>query len=143
MHEAVKQEAEYMVFFDSDDSPHNDYIKDIYEAILQEAVCIGFKMSVSLGDKNIPMICSNENFSYIQTDGLFIRPITHTQVVKTEIGARYLFDESLEKGSDKKRNTEMAKELKGQQEFFIDKFLYIYRVNLAKEWNIKNPILGH
>ena len=83
--------ADYIVFFDDDDTPRHDYTPQILQALESRPDSVGFKIAMTTNGKN-PQLCCHR-FAYKKwesnKDGFdYVRTITHFNPVKRELALR-------------------------------------------------------
>lgn len=120
-------QGEWVAFFDDDDRPSPDYLKELVEATNSEADVIVFKASVSLnGDDPKPCYYSKDYHGDHNDPGAYYRLPNHLMCVKREIALQVKFP-LLGFGED----SDYAKRLKPllKTEHNINKTLYFYDFN--------------
>lgn len=117
--------AEYVCFIDDDDIISETYIKDIYNCLLENVDCVTFN-----GEYYVNGLLANKfnirvDNSYIEKDGILLRPINHLCPIKRSIAlkAKYPDTTSMEDFTYTMRLKQLNINFK---ESFIDKALYKY-----------------
>ena len=126
---------DYIVFFDSDDMPHENYVKKLHEAIQLSPDCVGFEIDMTTNGTKPQKCCHSLKYPVWQEmkDGYdYVRNITHFNPVKRELAVQVGFKD-MRFGEDKDyadRLTPLCK-----KEIFINEPLFHYRFN--------NQLLNH
>lgn len=120
-------EAEYIVYFDSDDFPRKDYVSSILKALETKPDCVGFMIQMTTNGLNPQTCCHSLRYPVWadKVDGYdYVRNVTHFNPVKFDLAIKVGFPDA-RFGEDKAysdRVTELCK-----TEVFINKFLFDYR----------------
>lgn len=130
-----KSKGVYIVYFDSDDFPEPEYIKEIMNALDSEPDCIGFKIAMTTNGTN-PETCihSLKNKEWTHDGKNYLRGVTIFNPVKKELALKCSFG-NLRYGEDK-MYSDMITPL-CVNEFFIDKYMFNYRYNTSMPHNLK------
>lgn len=124
---ALLKEAkgDYVVFFDDDDEPYENYISEILAALEKSPDCVGFKIRMTTNGVNEQTcIHSLSNPEWVYKNGVYLRNVTHFNPVKRDIALSVGFPD-ISFGEDKWYSDRVTKLCK--KEFFIDKYLFHYR----------------
>lgn len=120
-----RAKGKYIVFFDSDDFPDKNYVKEIMKALESGPDCVGFKIRMTTNGKN-PETCihslSNPEWTHDGTN--YLRNVTHFNPCKRDISIQVGFKD-MRFGEDKVYSDAVSKLCK--KEIFIDKYLFNYR----------------
>lgn len=120
-----KAAGDYIVFVDSDDMVHPDYVDDILHAVTYDPDCVGFKIKCEGTEgKTAKASVIYKNWAE-NVDGFdYVRSPYHKTPVKREIALKVGFPDK-RFGEDYDYSMGLVGLLK--TEYFIDKELYIYR----------------
>lgn len=133
-----KSKGEYIVYFDSDDFPNGDYIKEIMKALEEKPDCVGLKIQMTTnGQKPQTCIHSLKNPEWKQKGDDYLRNVTHFNPVLRSLAIQVGFEDK-RYGEDKVYSDKVSKLCK--KEVFIDKHLFNYRYSNQIEHNIKYGI---
>lgn len=120
--------ADYIVFFDDDDWPHDIFVSDIMQALVTKPDCVGFEILCMMD--GVPKLACH-SLKYKEWSGDIdgydhVRNVTHRNPVKREIALQVKFPD-LRFGEDQVYSNGITKLC--QNEVFIPKqlFTYIYR----------------
>lgn len=141
-----KAAGEWIVFFDDDDWPHENYLQWIVDAITNnpDIDCIGIRGYMTTNGKNRETWCHRLGYEIAGGHHIlrdygynYIRPIIHFNPVKRELALKAGFTD-MRYGED----MDYAKRLNPflTKEFFIDQDLFHYRVSTAVPHNEKYGI---
>lgn len=124
--------AEYVMFLDDDDDVHNDYIKDIYDAIVKHKPdCVTFNGTVTFNGANEQQYNFGLQYrEYKNEHKVFTRPPGHLCAIRREIALKYKFkelDKTRDRATDVWHCLEMVKDRAIKSAAHIDKPLYHYR----------------
>lgn len=125
-----KAKGKFVVHFDSDDMPTNDYVTKIYQAIIDnpDIDCIGINVSMTTNGKHPQKCCHSLKYPEWKTgpvDGWdYVRNITHFNPVLRELALKAGFKD-IRYGEDIDYATRLYPMLK--KEFYIDEPLFHYR----------------
>lgn len=117
--------GEYIVFFDSDDYPRKNYVKEIIKAIESKPDCVGFKIAMTTNGEK-PQTCIHSlRYKEWKTVGNFhYRNVTHFNPVLRDLALEVGFKD-MRYGEDKDYSDRITPLCK--TEVFIDEFLFDYR----------------
>lgn len=134
-----KAKGEYIVFFDSDDFPEPNYVKEIMGAIKQSPDCVGFKIAMTTNGKQ-PEVCihSLRNKEWTHNGSEYLRNVTHFNPVRKDLAIQAGFP-SIRFGEDKVYSDKVSALCKN--EVFIDKFLFNYRYSNQMPHNEKYGLI--
>lgn len=120
-----RAKGEYIVYFDSDDYPKPNYIKDIAKALEVKPDCLGFKIEMTTNGKNKQTCIHSLSYkNWHEKGGVYYRNVTHFNPVKRELALQVGFKD-LRFGEDKDYSDRLT--LLCHKEIFIDEFLFEYR----------------
>lgn len=135
-----KAEGDYIVYFDSDDYPKNNYVKAIMKGLEVEPDCIGFRIAMTTNGVNPQTCCHSLRYPEWsdRKDGFdYVRNVTHFNPVKRSLALQVGFKD-IRFGEDKVYSDQVTKLCK--HEVFIDEFLFDYRYSNKMEHNQKYGI---
>ena len=117
--------GEYIVFFDSDDYPKKNYVKELVKAIETKPDCVGFKIAMTTNGEK-PQTCIHSlQYKAWKTEGnTHYRNVTHFNCVRRDLALQVGFKD-LRFGEDKDYSDRLTPLCK--TEVFIDEFLFDYR----------------
>jgi len=131
--------GEWIVFFDDDDDPNENYVQMILDKISPQYDCMGIKVKMTTNGVNEqtclhrfgrPWAENKEGYDYI-------RPIIHFNPVRRELALKAGFKD-LRYGEDKDYSDRLNKIVK--KEVFIDEWLFHYRYSNKMPHNLKYGI---
>jgi hypothetical protein len=123
--------GEYIVFFDSDDFPKDNYVTSIVKAIEQKPDCIGFKIAMLTNGKNPQTCCHSLKYKQWKnnTDGFdYVRSVTIFNPVKRDLALQVGF-KSIRYGEDKDYSDRLTPIC--NKEIYLNDFLFEYRYSTA------------
>ena len=126
--------GDFVVFVDDDDELSDDYIFQIYTAILDhpKVDAIGLRGIITVNGGNPrQVIYSMHNQGNYESDGIYYRPPCHLTPIRRTIAQRFRFPDGKNFGEDTDYATEILNSKAVKSEFFIDKVLYHYRYNAS------------
>jgi GT2 family glycosyltransferase len=121
--------GDFVVFVDDDDELSDDYVFQIYTAILDhpKVDCIGMRAMITVNGKNPKqVIYSLHNRGLYESEGIYYRPPGHLTPLRRSIAQRYRFPDK-NFGEDSEWAMAMVADKAFKTEFFIDKVLYHYK----------------
>ncbi len=130
-----KSKGKYIVYFDSDDFPKQDYVKEIMQALEDGPDCVGFRIAMTTNGKK-PETCihSLSNPEWTFKGGIYLRNCTHFNPILRSIAIQVGFEDR-RFGEDKIYSDKVSKLCK--KETFIDKYLFDYRYSSQEPHEIK------
>jgi glycosyltransferase involved in cell wall biosynthesis len=134
--------GEWIVFFDSDDKPANNYVELIYNTIINnpDIDCIGINVNMTTNGNNPQRCCHRLKYQTWRdnVDGWdYVRNITHFNPVKKELALKVGFKD-LRFGEDKDYSDRLFPLLK--KEFYIEQPIFDYLYTNKQSHNIKYGI---
>lgn len=145
--------GEYIVFFDSDDFPSENYVRDIVVALetkivysengkskLGYADCVGFLIKMTTDGKNEQTCCHSLKYPIWDSgvDGYdYVRNVTHFNPVRRELALQVGFQDK-RYGEDKEYSDKVTTLCK--TEIFLHKYLFNYRYTTSQPFNQKYGI---
>ena len=122
--------ARYVCRFDDDDTPADNYISEIWEAIKKSPDCVTFNGKVTFNGANEQEFNAGiANMEYRNGNRKFLRPPCHLCPTKREIATIYKFkelDKTRDRASDVHRTMDMVNDRVLENVVHIDKPLYFY-----------------
>lgn len=125
-------QGDFVVFVDDDDELSDDYIFQIYTAILDhpKVDAIGLRGIITVNGGNPrQVIYSMYNEGNFESDGVYYRPPCHLTPIRRTIAQRFSFPDGKNFGEDTDYAMAILNSKAVKSEFFIDKVLYHYRYN--------------
>lgn len=119
--------ADYIVFFDSDDWPYDNYVSDILKALESNPDCVGFLIRMTTNLEREQVCCHSLKYKEWKpnVDGYdYVRSATHFNPIRRSIAIQVGFPDK-RFGEDVVYSTGVTKLCKS--EIFLDKFLFHYR----------------
>lgn len=136
-----KSTSDYICFFDDDDYPYDNYVVDIYKAILTGVDCVGIKINMTTDGDNPQTCCHSLRYPVWSSgkDGYdYLRNITQFNCVKKELALQVGYKD-LRYGEDKIHSDELT--LLCKTEYFIETPVFHYRystkLNHKEKYGIK------
>lgn len=127
--------GDYIVYFDDDDWPAQNYISEILKALDQKPDCVGFKIRMTTnGAKEETCIHSLSNDKWENKGGVYLRNCTHFNPVKREIALQVGFKD-VRWNEDEPYSYGVSALCK--HEVFIDKYLFHYRYSNKEDSKTK------
>ena len=123
-------QGDFVVFVDDDDDLSDDYVWQIYTAILdhRNADCFGFRAMITTNGQNPQeVVYSLNNRQNGLSNGTHLRPPGHLTPIRRTIAQRFRFPDAKNFGEDTDWAMSMVRSSALKSEFFIDKILYHYR----------------
>lgn len=123
--------GDFVVFVDDDDELSDDYVFQIYTAILDHPNidCLGMRgIITSNGVNPRQVVYSLHNEGLYESEGIYFRPPCHLTPIRRQIAQKYRYPDK-NFGEDSEWALAMLKDKALRSEFFIDKVLYHYRYN--------------
>lgn len=125
--------GKYIVFFDSDDFPFDNYVSEIVKALLRKPDCVGFLIHMTTNGKHQQTCCHSLKYKEWKENinGYdYVRNVTHFNPVKRHLALKVGFKD-MRFGEDKEYSDSVTKLCK--KEIFVNKILFHYRyVNTQK-----------
>ena len=117
--------GEYIVYFDSDDFPKDNYVTAIVKALEEKPDCVGFKIAMTTNGKN-PQTCihSLKNKTWRTENNTHFRNCTHFNPVLRKLALQVGFKDK-RFGEDFEYSNALTPLCK--TEVYIDEFLFEYR----------------
>ena len=132
--------GEFVVFFDDDDAPSPDYVRNILDAITPDIDCIGMNVYMTTNGKNPQKCCHRLKYKHWanKVDGWdYVRNITHFNPVLRSVALRVGFKD-LRFGEDKLYSDGVSALL--TKEAYITEPLFHYRYTNTTKHNEKYGI---
>jgi len=128
-----EHDATYSQFVDDDDDVHDRFVPIIYNSLDEKFDCIGIKGIVDFrGVVQKGLVQSLQYTRYFEENGVYYRPPTHLNPIKTEIFRNYRF-EDIGAGCDVKQSMNMQINKAIKTEFMIEEEgMYIYKYDSTK-----------
>lgn len=126
--------GDFVVFVDDDDELADDYIFQIYTAILDhpKVDCIGLRGIITINGGNPrQVIYSLHNEGNYEYDSVYYRPPCHLTPLRRTIAQKFRFPDGKNFGEDTDYAMALLSSKLIKSEFFIDKVLYHYRYNAS------------
>lgn len=139
--------GDFVVFVDDDDQVADDYVYQIYEAIVQnpDIDCVGLRGIMTRGGNahQRQVVYSIHYPGPFESGGIYYRPPCHLTPVRRSVALRYKYGD-INLGEDANWSVHVAADKALQKEFFVDKILYHYRFNpkasgTQKNYNVPVP----
>ena len=134
---------DYIVFFDSDDMPRENYLQDILDAIQKKPDCVGFLIQMTTNGQDPKLCCHSLKYPIwsANIEGYdFVRNVTHFNPVKRDLALQVGFQD-MRFGEDKEYSDKLT--LLCKEEVFIDKILFDYQytntTSQYEKFNIPKP----
>lgn len=89
-----RSNSDFINFFDSDDWPYENYIRDIYSALNKDCDCVGILIDMTTNGINPQLCCHSLKYPVWENekDGYdYVRNVTHFNPVKREIAIQVGF----------------------------------------------------
>ena len=125
----MEAKGDFVVYVDDDDELSDDYVFQIYTAILDhpKVDCIGMRGMITVnGADPRQVIYSVHNQGIYDREGIYYRPAGHLTPIRRSIAQRYRFPDK-NFGEDSEWAMAMVRDKAIKNEFFIDKVLYHYK----------------
>ena len=135
-----RAKGEYIVYFDSDDFPYEDYVIEILTAIESKPDCVGFLIHMTTNGVKPQTCCHSLKYKKWaeNVDGYdYVRNVTHFNTIRRDLALKVGFDD-MRFGEDHKYADAVTKLCK--TEVFIDKKLFHYRYSTKIPHNQKYGI---
>lgn len=124
--------ADYIWYFDDDDTPHRDMVQLIHQAVLNKPDVVTFDGEVNFrGNNPVPMLFKLKYKQFERTEEGFVRPPTHLCPMRRELVKDIFFTHD-KKGSDVKWAMEVSDKGILKTECYINKILYTYNYDSTK-----------
>lgn len=120
--------ADYVVFFDSDDFPHPEYVKKILDALYFDPDCVGFLIHMTTNNANPQTCCHSIQYKKWaeKVDGYdYVRNCTHFNPIRRNLALQIGYDPSLRFGEDRKYSDAVTPLC--IHEVFLNERLFHYR----------------
>jgi hypothetical protein len=132
--------ADYIVFFDSDDWPYENYVSDILKALESNPDCVGLVIHMTTNGER-PQTCVH-SLMYPEwkekVDGIdYVRNVTHFNPVRRELALKVGFAD-LRFGEDRKYSDAVTKLCKVEE--FIPSRIFHYRYSSKEPFKKKYGI---
>lgn len=126
-----RAKGEYIVFFDSDDWPHENYVTEILKALEEKPDCVGMLIHMTTNGKRPQVCCHSLKYKVWKGDGKiridgydYVRNCTHFNPCRRELALQVGFKDQ-RFGEDRIYSDAVTQLCK--TEVFIDKKLFHYR----------------
>lgn len=122
-----KSNGKYICFIDDDDDISDDYIRLIYNSLLQNPDCISLKGIITTNGLNAKYFIHSVKYNrYFEENRIYFRPPNHLNVIKRNIAIKYPFKE-IKCGEDTDYAMRMANDNVLKKEIEINNVLYFYK----------------
>lgn len=123
-----KSRGEYVSFIDDDDDIHSNYIKMIYEELLQNPDCISLTGIITEDGQNPCLFIHSIKYkSYFKYKDIYYRPPNHLNPIKRSIASRFKFAE-VNRGEDTGWAMQIVKSglLKNEKQIKTPYYFYLF-----------------
>lgn len=135
-----RAQGEYIVFFDSDDWPFNNFVSAILEALKSKPDCVGMLIHMTTNNLNPQTCCHSLQYPEWKerVDGYdYVRNVTHRNPVRRDLALKVGFKD-IRYGEDRKYSDAVTKLCR--TEVFINQRLFHFRYSTKEPYKQKYGI---
>lgn len=121
-----QSKALYVSFLDDDDDVHEDYIKLIYDKLLEKPDCVSLSGIISYHGQHSKLFIHSLKYDhYFEENGIYYRPPNHWNPIRRDIACQFKFPE-INYGEDTCWAMEICRSKLLKTEVIIEEPYYFY-----------------